>query len=84
MWHGLFQDAGAFVFNLNEGVKAPAFEVAEAGFDVWLGNSRGNMYSHGHQHYNDRDDEDHQRAFWDFSWAEIGRHDIPAVIEYVK
>ena len=84
MWHGLFQDAGAFVFNLNKGVQAPALQAAEAGLDVWLANSRGNMYSHSHKEYFDKENNsEHSKAYWDFSWAEIGRHDMPAVIHKV-
>ena len=84
MWHGLFQDAGAFVFNINKGVQAPALQAAEAGLDVWLANSRGNMYSSGHKHYYDiENNSEHKKAYWDFSWAEISRHDTPAVIDFV-
>ena len=84
MWHGLFQDAGAYVFNLNKGVRSPAFQAADAGLDVWLANSRGNMYSNDHKHYNDqKNNSEHKRAYWNFSWAEIGRYDMPAVINTV-
>ena len=78
MWHGLFQDAGAFIFNSN-GVKAPAFIVAEEGMDVWLANSRGNLYSRNHLEHSDN-----QTAFWDFSYAEISKYDLPAVMEHIK
>ena len=69
---------------MNSDVKQPAIEAAEAGFDVWLGNSRGNIYSSNHQNYNDPFDKEHKKAFWDFSWADIGRYDLPVVIEFVK
>ena len=82
MWHGLFQDAGAWIFNLNKGVEAPALQAAKKGFDVWLGNSRGSMYSHDHLFY-DLNDKEQSKKYWDFSWAEIGKYDIPAAIDHI-
>lgn len=39
------------------------------GFDVWLGNARGNTHSRKHETLN----PDRHRDFWDFSWHEIGK-----------
>jgi hypothetical protein len=43
---------------------SPAFIAADRGYDVWLGNSRGNSYGRDHTSLN----PDKDKAFWDFSW----------------
>lgn len=54
-----------------------AFMLADAGYDVWLGNARGNTFSRQHESRVDR-----SRAFWDFSWHEIGKYDYAAMIDF--
>lgn len=57
-----------------------AYLLANHGYDVWMGNARGNKHSRRHVHLSpDKDRE----TFWDFSWDEIGRLDLPAMIDYV-
>jgi lysosomal acid lipase/cholesteryl ester hydrolase len=54
---------------MNYGDVAPAFTAARAGYDVWLGNSRGNTYSCAHEEY---DPWKNEKKFWDFDWQEMG------------
>ena len=72
--HGILDSATTWIVNSPD--KAPAFLLAEAGYDVWLANSRGNYYSRSHKTL----DPDKDKEFWDFSWYEMGKYDLPAVI----
>jgi len=57
----------------------PGFRLAEQGYDVWLGNFRGNSYSRGHVSLNaDTDNE-----YWQFTWDEMAKYDLPAQLNYV-
>ncbi|XP_012537855.1 lipase 3 isoform X3 [Monomorium pharaonis] len=74
--HGLFCDSAGWVISGRE--KSLGFVLADAGYDVWLGNARGNAYGHAHTNPNITKNE-----FWNFSWHEIGTRDLPAMIDYV-
>ncbi|KAJ0176036.1 hypothetical protein K1T71_008210 [Dendrolimus kikuchii] len=76
--HGLLSSSADFLV-LGPG-NALGYLLADAGYDVWFGNARGNYYSRNHVSMS----PDHWRQdFWRFSWDEIGNHDLPAFIDYV-
>lgn len=78
MQHGLLSSSSSWIMGAPE--KAPAYIMADAGYDIWLGNARGNFYSRNHTSLNP-DGKDGK--FWDFSWDEMGYYDVPAMIDYI-
>jgi len=78
MWHGVFQAGISFM--VNGKYNSPAFIACSQGFDVWLGNTRGNTFSRGHRTL----DPNYDAKFWDFSFVEIGLGDIPATVDYIR
>ncbi|XP_011706906.1 PREDICTED: lipase 3-like, partial [Wasmannia auropunctata] len=55
-----------------------AFLLADQGYDVWLGNVRGNSYCRSHIKMSPQN-----KDFWQFSYHEMGTRDLPAMIDYV-
>lgn len=75
--HGLLASSADWIIPGPE--KGLAYVLADAGYDVWMGNVRGNTYSRAHVNIS-KDDE----KFWDFSWHQIGHYDVPASIDYIN
>ena len=67
MQHGILDSANAWIINYAD--VAPAFVASRAGYDVWLGNSRGNTFSLGHTTWDHKKDE---AKYWDFDWFTMG------------
>ncbi|XP_017025457.1 lipase 1 [Drosophila kikkawai] len=75
--HGL-QDTSAtwIIMGPHSGL---AYYLYDNGYDVWLANCRGNRYSRSHVKLNANTD----KAYWSFSWHEIGMYDLPAMIDAI-
>jgi len=54
------------------------FVLSDAGYDVWLGNNRGNKYSCKHKKYKLLDEQ-----FWNFSIDDLAKYDLPAFADYI-
>lgn len=74
--HGLESDMMFWLYNT--GQLAPAFVLAKSGYDVWLGNNRGNRWSDTHINMTNTN-----KTYWDWSWEEMGTFDTPAVMQYI-
>lgn len=55
-----------------------AYLLSDLGYDVWMGNARGNRYSKNHTKLS-IDSQD----YWDFTFHEMGKYDLPAVIDFI-
>lgn len=75
--HGLMMNSEVWVC-LTERERCLPFELVERGYDVWLGNNRGNKYSKKNIHMAPTDTK-----FWNFSMDQFAFHDIPDSIGYI-
>jgi pimeloyl-ACP methyl ester carboxylesterase len=74
--HGIFDSSDGLV--CNEEDKCIPFILANKGYDIWMGNNRGNKHSRFHQSLKPDSDE-----FWEFSFNEMGLYDLPAFINHI-
>ncbi|XP_033337986.2 lipase 3 [Megalopta genalis] len=74
--HGLLDCSATWVLGTPE--KALGYILADWGYDVWMGNVRGNRYSRKHKWLNIKD-----KKYWSFSWHEMGLYDLPAMIDHI-
>ncbi|KAJ3437314.1 lipase [Anaeramoeba flamelloides] len=79
LWHGMLQNAATWAMNFpNQDL---IYLLFDAGFDVYMGNSRGTIYSQEHTSLDPKNDSE---EFWercDFDFGSI--YDLPAVIDYI-
>jgi lysosomal acid lipase/cholesteryl ester hydrolase len=79
--HGLLDSSFTFLA-MNEQQSLP-FILANNGFDVWLGNNRGTLFSHEHKD-KDKDSNDMGSEYWDFTFNELAKYDVVSMIDFVK
>lgn len=74
--HGVLDSSNTWV--LNNAEESLGFILADASFDVWIMNVRGNLYGLANTHL-----KPSQSKFWDFTWDDMAQYDLPAVVDYV-
>ena len=75
--HGLLMNSEVWVC-LTSAERCLPFVLVEAGYDVWLGNNRGNKYSKKNMHFHSA-----SVKFWDFSMDDFAWGDVPETIGYI-
>lgn len=75
--HGLLTNSELFVLGETTERCLP-FVLINKGYDVWLGNNRGNKYSRKHLVLSSSDEK-----FWNYSLDEFAMFDIPNTIDYI-
>jgi lysosomal acid lipase/cholesteryl ester hydrolase len=75
--HGLLMNSEVWVC-ITEEERCLPFALVEQGYDVWLGNNRGNKYSKKSTRFSPASAD-----FWNFSMDQFAFHDIPDSIDYI-
>ncbi|EPY49914.1 triglyceride lipase-cholesterol esterase [Schizosaccharomyces cryophilus OY26] len=75
--HGLLMNSEVWVCNIDQR-NCLVYQLVDQGYDVWLGNNRGNKYSRQHLRFDSTDVD-----FWNFSIDDFAHYDIPDTIDYI-
>jgi pimeloyl-ACP methyl ester carboxylesterase len=82
LMHGVLDNSYTYVLKSNK-TQNLAYLLADYGYDVWLGNNRGNIRSFEHIDKKNYNWHDHKGKYWDFSVDELGIYDAPTMINYI-
>ena len=52
--------------------------MVDRGYDVWITNSRGTVYSNKHVKYDIKSPQ-----YWNFTFTEMAKYDVPANLHYI-
>ncbi|EGC34482.1 hypothetical protein DICPUDRAFT_7687, partial [Dictyostelium purpureum] len=74
--HGLLDSSITWI--INEPNESLPYILSDQGYDVWMGNNRGNLYSINHTTLSTK-----SREFWEFSFDEFGLIDLPTMVDYI-
>jgi len=76
IWHGLSTSSTIWVCNPEDSNANMALWLAEQGYDVWLGNTRGTRYSRHRQH------EKANSEYWDYCIDDLPK-DVEACVDHI-
>lgn len=79
--HGLADSSDAWLLNGRK--KSLAFILSDAGYDVWMTNSRGNKYSEAN-HTTLTQEKDGKQLWSNMLIHDMATYDMPASVKYVK
>ncbi|XP_072936733.1 lipase 3-like [Epargyreus clarus] len=77
LMHGILGASNSFIYLGPE--YSIAYNLADAGYDVWMGNARGTRNSRQHVSLN----PDRNKSFFDFTFEEIALDDLPSMFDYM-
>ena len=78
--HGYLEDGASWLTNFGDD-KSFHLQLADKGYNVWIGNNRGTNYSQKHKTYDASGDT--AKEYWDFTWADM-QYDVKANIKAIK
>lgn len=74
--HGILGSSDNFVITGPK--QGLIYQLHDAGYDVWLGNMRGNTYTKKHRYLSAGSPQ-----FWNYTFHELAIYDLPAMMNYV-
>lgn len=78
--HGDNADGTSWISDNAGSGKPMHLQLADAGYDVFIANNRGTVYSQKHVKYDAASDGE----YWEYTWADMGLYDDTANITAIK
>lgn len=70
--HGFLDSSATWVMSGQQ--HGLGYALADEGYDVWMGNARGNVYSRKHVLYDPDGSRQDRGNFWRFSWVNYNQN----------